>query len=1681
MIPDITPVNTWAGNGSTTTFDFDFLINNDSELQVLHTSKDGFQTELKLNRDYTINQVGNENGSYITFPILGSSYKVLGEDEKISLVLNIPIAQSSPYGTSSKLNLKALEHSLDYIVRLIQIESRKNDRAVKVQEGSGISPEELIDSLRQSEINARDYAQTTIDKAQEAKDSADFAKAQADIATAKTKEVEDAYEGAIVDITQRHNAAIDEIDELHKSSISDINTTCQTSLNEIAEAKKGAIDSVNTTKTTAQNEAIKAVQDECTTSLTTIDTAKKNAKSELEAEVVKHKNNIQTFVDNVCDTAKTNAESEITSVKNTSLSEIKTAKNNSLNEINSQAETLLANCLDRDMNNLSSVGENAIQEIVDYPNLVTKNELTEVASLKGDGLLYEDGLLYLTSGGEKVSTGIEVAAGSGGGGGGGYAVSFTLTTITESYIYKAFGETVNLSYTYTSEQNEPATVQYYVNSELKATARITKNDNITYDCTKYLKEGYNRIQVKVTDAYGGARSLFYTINTISLKLTSNFDSSIPYSAPIDFRYTPTGDAEKTIHFLIDGVETTEIVKTSGRQQSKRLTFEHGVHTLKVWATAIVEETEITSNVLYYEIMYITGDGTVITSEFSQTDFTQGDIVTIDYNVYNASSLTCPVQIYVNNVLVSDLVVDRKRQTWSKAINEYGEVEIKIVSNEVEKIFKLNVAKVETTVEAVTENLELFLTANGKSNSDITKNEWKFNDISCVLSGFNWITNGWLNNALKISGGARLTIPKKIFASDFRTNGKTIEFEFSTSNVADYDSVLIDCREESTGRGFRVGVQKAVLKSEQSEVSVKFKEDEHVRLTFVIEPRSANRLIYTYINGILSGLAQYPDDDDFSQINPLEISIGSDTCDIDIYNIRVYDSYLTEHDVLNNYIADTADTVEKLNRFTRNDIYDSYGKVVYSKILNQLPIMVITGDLPTAKGDKKVVSVRYEDVTDPSKNFTMDNITIDVQGTSSQYYPKKNYKISKLPEAYKLRDNSVPEKKFTLKADYMESSHAYNTGLAKFVNDLYETKTPPQKDNDNIRTTIDGFPIAIFYKTDADAEMKYFGVYNFNNDKSNADTFGFTDGCESWEVTNNTSDRCLFKSDDFSDKAAMLTDFEARYPEDYTDTTQLERLIKWVVLCDTEKATGSDITPVTIDGVSYTKDTADYRLAKFKNEINDYFNKDFLLTYYIISEFFGMVDSRAKNMFLNTYGNGIWYPVFYDLDTCIGLNNEGVNNFNFDIEYHDVIGTEGVFNGEKSALWNLVEKAYQTEIEDLYNTYRNSGALSYDRAMQYLYESQIAKICEAQYNEDANFKYLSPLLEDNIATYLYTAQGSRIDHIKWWLYNRFKYMDSKYIAADFRSNYLTMRLYTPTSWQDVEPNAEITVTPYIDQYVRIKYGAYDVGVRATHDNPVKITPPNIKFNDTETILYGADKITSIGSLAPLYAGTIDVSKAVKLSELIIGAGGNYRNTNLKSLTLGNNVLLNKLDIRNCSSLSGALDVSGCTNLRELYAEGTALNSVKLAEAGTIKILHLPDTISNLTMKNQNSIEDFSCGYAMTTLVIENCNIDSLSILNNSSPNKVRITGIDWSLEDFSLLDRVYNLTGVDENGYNIEHGVIAGTIRMSNVKESVINEYKKKFVGINFVVDNYADEDVIRTDGGIVVTTNDGKALLMTGV
>lgn len=89
---------------------------------------------------------------------------------------------------------------------------------------------------------------------------------------------------------------------------------------------------------------------------------------------------------------------------------------------------------------------------------------------------------------------------------------------------------------------------------------------------------------------------------------------------------------------------------------------------------------------------------------------------------------------------------------------------------------------------------------------------------------------------------------------------------------------------------------------------------------------------------------------------------------------------------------------------------------------------------------------------------------------------------------------------------------------------------------------------------------------------------------------------------------------------------------WVVSTRQDTATGNALseTYTDVDGNEYTYDTAEYRLAKFKTEFEDYFNMHYALIYYVYTFFALMVDQRAKNMFLTYWGNtNKWYFYFYD--------------------------------------------------------------------------------------------------------------------------------------------------------------------------------------------------------------------------------------------------------------------------------------------------------------------------------------------------------------------------------------------------------------------------------------------------------------------
>lgn len=1288
---------------------------------------------------------------------------------------------------------------------------------------------------------------------------------------------------------------------------------------------------------------------------------------------------------------------------------------------------------------------------------------------KVDGAFVENGYLYLTSNNEVVAGPLGPFSGTGGSGGSGGNNAVLAVSNTSGWLSKsiAYGKDCLVQITWSSLEDELPTgngvMKVTVNGIVKAMLDIPQGA-VTADLGPYLSVGSNAVRIQVSDAYENSRTINFNINAIEASMSSTFDAGTAYDGIITFTYVPVGAISKTVHILLDSKEIATVTTTSsGRQMSYTIPAQkHGAHTLEAYFDATVNGQTIESNHLYYEIICVESLNTtpIIATSFQDGTVAQYTTLAIPFTVYDPANLTAEVDLSVNGSVVSRQAVDRTQQIWSYRADNAGDLALEISCGSASRTIALTVTASEMEIEAETEGLSLYLSSAGRSNTEENPAVWEYDSIAARFSGFNFTSDGWQLDednipVLRVSGDARLTIPVQPFGKDFRTTGKTIEIEFATRNVMNYDAIVLSCM--SGNRGISITPQLATLRSEQKEITTRYKENEHLRLSFVVEKKAVNRLIYCYINGIMSGVVQYPADDDFAQSVPVDISIGSRDAAIDLYCIRVYDNDLTRHQVLNNWIADTQVVETMLERYSRNHVFDAYSQIVIAQLPKDLPYLVLDGtELPQYKGDVKTMSGYYTDPVNGSKSFTFSGAEVDVQGTSSQYYARKNYKIKfkggfvdpsgNTQETYKLRSDSIPTNTFTFKADVASSEGANNVELARLYEDTCPFRTAPQKQDSRIRQGIDGFPIVVFWY---DGEnTSFIGKYNFNFDKATPEVFGFAEGDESWEILNNTSDRVLWKDDDYSG-TDWQGDFEARYPKDYADPDNLSELAAWLKSTDQSAATGDKLTVNrTFDGVLYTTDTAAYRLAKFKSEFAQHFEKDAVLFYYLFTELFLMVDSRAKNMFPTFMAGSKWFSLPYDFDTAIGINNEGALVFSYNLE--DIDHTESgadIYNGQQSVLWINVRAAFFEDIKAMYQKLRSNGTLSFPVTEQRFEEHQ-AKWPEAVFNEDAYFKYLQPLVEQNTASYLTMLQGSKAEQRKWWLYNRFRYLDSKYNAGDALTDVVTLRGYAKD---------DITVTPYADIYATVKYGSYLVQQRANRNVAYTLACPLSNVNDTEIYIYSASQLQSIGDLSGLMVGYADFSMATRLQSLKVGdAADSYSNGNLTELYLGNNTLLRTLDVRNCPNLKQAVDVSGCSNIEHLYFEGTAVTGVQLPNGGILKTLHLPETVTNLTIRNQTGITDFVIGGYdnISTLRLENVSevFDLWEILHSIPAGaRVRVTGLERSFEDaagiLAFYDLLDTMRGLDENGNNVDKAQIVGCVFVSELYGAELEEMLERYPNI----------------------------------
>ena len=1301
--------------------------------------------------------------------------------------------------------------------------------------------------------------------------------------------------------------------------------------------------------------------------------------------------------------------------------------------------------------------------------------------MKADNLFFneEEKLLYLMSDGQIIGDGIAVSTGGGGGGGGQSQTFFRPTLVNrlpDRNITTTIGSGVSLEFEYASVDEFGAddgngVGRIVVGGVVMKTFSAIQGVN-TVDITDVLSSGENSVQVKVENSEGTIRTLNYTITILILSLTTTMAPISSYRGQATVYYTVTGAGAKTVHFVLDGTEIdSEVVESSGRSRSYLIDEQrHGDHILEIWAESNADNIHLESERIRLSMMWIGVDLTpIIATPFNQTSAIEGDTIVIPYAVYDPASETAQVTLSVidgNGEVYSTRTINKDRsmsESWITNDFPHGNTTFRITCGSTVKNIQIAVEEYTFPISKVTDSLVMEFTADGRSNSEPNPATWSYgNDISATFDGFIWSqTDGWLHDEsdkaiLRFLPGDTMDIGCTPFATDVEGSGYTIEIEMATHNVRDFDSIVISCMDG--GRGFEIKSQKASLFSEQSSVSMLFKEDSHVRITFVVEQKVSTRFIFIYINGVMCGVTQYPLNDNFSQRVPATISIGTDSCGLDLYTIRLYSKELKRGEVLDNLICDRPTLIERRNTYNENNILGGDELVQIDKLPLTLPTMVIAcAALPQAKGNATDCTITYTDRAHQDQSFVASNALVDVQGTTSAKYPVKNFTINlanglyingNAAERYPLRPGDIPTNLFCLKVDFASSEGVNNVGLVQLYEDLCDEmgyKTPPQVDNPAIRQGVAGKPIALFWHDTVHNETIFYSKANFNNDKDTPEVFGFPDypNMEVWDFRNNTTALTNFQSDDFTGEV-WKEDLKSIYPEKYFDTTALQRVFTFV--CSHNRANAADETE------------AAEMLADFKEHFSEYFVTNNMLFYYLFTEFFLMIDSRGKNMHFATFDGTHWLVLPYDMDTALGIDNDGKLVFDYWLEDTDSTQGDKVYNAQYSVLWCNVRDAFATELKQMYTAIRSRPNLfDYEHISQRFTDHQ-SKWPMRMWNEDMFNKYLKPFIEDGTDR-LNMLQGDKSSQRAWWLNGAFKYRDSKYHAGDALTDVILIRGYTDDNHPIETQN--ITLTAYAPIYGCVDYASGHMELRRMERNSsyTFVNPLSSMFN-TEIYIHSADQLSDLGDLSPLNLGEAVFSKATKLQRLTIGSSAvGYVNDKLTNLTVGHNELLTELNICNCTALTSPVDLKECSGIETILATGSAITGVQLPVGGHVSRLELPATVTNLTIRNQSDLSTFVMeGYgALSTLRIENTLGLPIEAIINGATNlsRVRLMNIEWNATDNASLAatiaRLDSCMGLDQDDNTTEKPVVYGRVNVGSITGELLEHIQDNYPNLVIVV------------------------------
>ena len=1308
------------------------------------------------------------------------------------------------------------------------------------------------------------------------------------------------------------------------------------------------------------------------------------------------------------------------------------------------------------------------------------------------------------------------------------------------------------------DTNLDGTASWKVGNRVVATEEVSTGIN-EFDLTEYVGVGDNKIMLTITHATGAIATKAWTVKVIDVRLESNFDDTRTNVAnqPVNFTFTPYGGVDKTVHFLLDGKEISTKTSSSaaaGLSDSFSIPAqEHGTHLFEIYMTAAINGKTIESNHIVKDIIWYddTSNVPVIGTVYQEFTARQYEATNITYTVYDPSTETTSVSLkatYVNEdgeiveEYNSNLLLDSNTQVWQYKTDIVGEHTLTIICGETVKTLIVTIVELGINVSPITAGLAFDFNPVGYSNNDENR-LWNNGSVAMTVSdNFDWVNGGYQidengDQCFCIKSGTSADISYELFGDDAKTNGKQFKLIFKTKNVADGDTTFLSCLSDNIG--IEMKAHEATIYAETGSLHLPYAEEEIIEFEFNITPSSETpSMIMGYEDGVSTRPLVYDSTHNLQQYqgNRKTISLGSPDCDLYIYRFKVYNTSLSDRDILNNFIADARSAEEMIDRYDRNQIYkegvldpDYLAEVCPQLRIIKLEVPWFTNDKDDkvySKNRQSIIECIYKGGDPVYDNWVAYDCVHSGQGTSSNNYGPAGRNLDLIIKPYKdygnspyivlgdgtqvskvaLTRESIPVNYFNVKVNIASSENANNALMAKRYNAYNPYNRPFVREDESIipyiKDTMEFQNCVIFVK-ESDPDLSTHREFNDNNwhfyaignigDSKKTDSTRLTDQNDPYEcileVMDNTLPNSTMPTGKVDENGAPVypilpsewtvgnSAYDALHADTFDEAKSTDKengladTYGWRYIYEYDEDEDPDAETKNAEVKSYVenawKEFYEFVVTstdeEFKSHLGDYCVLDSVMYYYLFTLRYTMTDNHAKNSFwhygktgeLDESNNPIrkFDLCFgYDFDTCLGIDNYGRMTYRYGYEEIDYVdGTQDwVWNAPQHVFFLRLRELFDAELSELYTELESAGAWSATGLINQFNDWQM-QWPEEIWRLDTQRKYIRTYTESYIGGKAYPeflverANGRKKTQRAQFEKNQEKYMSSKFSGTVASADDVILRCSVPNTSLAVKPNFNMNLVPYSHIYLNVKYNtAPPVKVRAVPNQEYTIEYTDELADIIE--IYSASCLKSIGDLSDCYLTNGTFANATKIRELKLGNDTEgYNNTNVMTLGLGSNELLNKLDIQNMSGLTHSLELSGLKNLEELYAFGSGVSGVVFADGGNIEIAELPD-VGSLQMKNLVYLDDEgfeATSYNnLTKLIAENSQLDLIEIINNSSNlRQVRLVGIDWTLDNVALLERLYNLAGITNAGANTDQSVLSGKVFVNTIKQQELYNYQ----------------------------------------